>query len=430
MKKLITFAVIFALAMGGAFAVDVGGTVFGGVRVLQADSGKHINDEGKEVANDPTGAAGMTRIRLEGSGENDDGTFGGWLRFDPLGGTNLGGSSSTVLTGVGYDEEEDEIVLEYGSAGAGNFVSGLVWWKPVDQFKLTIGGNPDGLYGKEGYSGWMFYQMPSDIDIVSPHSVWGGPYFNPGWNGIAKYRDAFYGGFGDNGLMFDIKPVDMLGINIIVPYFNGGKLATIFMNTTAQVDVNLDFGNIALTFDMHDYQNEDGDDQIGGTFFFFFNLNSVDNLDLSVGVGLGIPQTVAKVTRMDPIAIGLAAKFDVNESFGLKARLLAKVAGNTKPDGGDQVDDPIFFGIDLLPYYAINDSLKAFFSVGLWMRNHEDWDDPSVGFHVNPYVQIGAEWGPTFYAGIRLWSDEVSQLPDDVDALIKFEIPIGIQVSF
>jgi hypothetical protein len=424
MKKLIAISVIFALAMGGVFAVDVGGTVFGGVRVLQADSGKHIDpSNGKEVANDPTGAAGMTRIRLEGSGENDDGTFGGWLRFDPLGGTNLGGSSTTVLMGV--DDDGEPI---YGSAGGGNFVSGLAWWKPIDQVKLTIGGNPDGLYGKEGYSGWMFYQMPSDIDIVSPHSVWGGPYFNPDWSGYAKYRNAFYGGFGDNGLMLDIKPMDMLGINIILPYFRNDKLENIFKNTTAQLDLNLDFGNIALTFEAD--SNHPDPDMIGAKFYLFFGLGAVDNLDLSIGVGFKAPETDKdKNTRMDPLAIGLAAKYDVNDAFGLKARLLVQVAGNYKPDGGDQVDDPIFFGIDLLPYYGVNDSLKIFFSLGLWMKNHEDWDDPSVGFHVNPYVQIGAEWGPTFYAGIRLWSDEVSATGDD-DPLIKFEIPIGIQVSF
>jgi hypothetical protein len=242
--------------------------------------------------------------------------------------------------------------------------------------------------------------------------------------------------------MLDIKPTEMIGINIILPYFNGGPLEGIFKNTTAQLDLNLDFGNIALTFEASEHSMDE--DLIGAKFYLFFNLSSIDNLDLSVGVGFKVPETgdmviededtdmtfvVKDVTRMDPLAIGLAAKYDVNDAFGLKARLLVELAGNTKADGADQVDDPIFFGIDLLPYYGINDSLKIFFGLGLFMRNHEDWDDPKVGFHVNPYVQIGAEWGPPFYAGIRLWSDEVSAT-GDADPLIKFEIPIGIQISF
>jgi hypothetical protein len=157
-------------------------------------------------------------------------------------------------------------------------------------------------------------------------------------------------------------------------------------------------------------------------------LTAVDNLDLALGVGFQGPRFLDDYTEMDPLSIGLAAKYDVNDSFGLKARLLLRLAGFAD-DGNDKIDAPFFFGIDLLPYFAINDSLKVFCSLGLFMRNHEDWDDPMVGFHVNPYLQVGAEWGPTFYAGIRLWSNEVSNTGDN-DAVINFAIPIGIQVSF
>jgi opacity protein-like surface antigen len=417
MKKLIAIAVVFALAAGGVFAADLGATVFGAVRLMQADSA-----EGTQVNYD----AGMTRIRLEGSGENDDGNFGAWIRFDPTGGTSIA-----------------------------DLVSGLAWWKPIDQFKLSIGGNPDGLYGKEGYSGWMFYQMPSDIDIVDPASVWGGGYLNPGyWKyknmlGVdAKYRNAFYGGFGGNGLMLDIKPVDMFGINIILPYFDyfgnvkdayqltdddglvfddDGEpvmvqpkyLGGVFKHMTIQVDVNLDFGNIALTYVLDTWM-KGADEKIGGTFFLYFGLTSIENLDLSLGIGFPLP----KDTRHDPIAIGLAAKFDVNDAFGLKARLLAQLAGKT----GD-FKDPFVLGLDLLPYYAINDSLKAFVGLGLVMIS-PDGGDSVIGFHFNPYLQVGAEWGPTFYAGVRVWTDGKNMDGVADKSVLKFAIPIGLQVSF
>jgi hypothetical protein len=433
MKKLIVVAVVFALAAGGVFAADIGATVFGGVRLMQAD-----NIEGTNVGYD----AGMTRLRLEGSGELDDGKFGAWIRFDPLGGTATGVGANGSFTFK--DEDGEDVTIDVGG-NTDSFVAGLAWWKPIDQFKLTIGGNPDGLYGKEGYSGWMFYQMPSDIGIVSPHSVWGGPYLTPNWNGFAKYRNAFYGGFDGYGLFLDIKPVDMLGINLILPYFdwfggsdpekNGKSVGGVFKNMTVQVDVNLDFGNIALTFDLESWtkDNDKPNGAIGGKAYLYFNLSAIDNLSLDVGIGFPLPKSRdGGYKHQDPIAAGLAAKFDVNDSFGLKARLLAQFAGSeTKYDGADPVKDPFVLGLDLLPYFAISDSLKAFVGLGLTMASHEDYEKAEIGWHFNPYLQIGQEWGPTFYAGIRAYSlyfDKTGEKNDK--SVIHFEIPIGIQVSF
>ncbi|MDR0290809.1 MAG: hypothetical protein LBI06_07735 [Treponema sp.] len=431
MKKLIAISVVFALAVGGVFAADIGATVFGGVRVIEASSA-----EDTEVGY----SAGMSRIRIEGSGQNGDGTFGAWIRFDPTGGT---------------------YAVSDGNGGPEDNVAGLAWWKPIDQVKLTLGGNPDGLYGKEGYAGWMFYQMPSDIGIVDPASVWGGGYLNPGYwlygsVGInAKYRNAFYGGFDGNGLMLDIKPVPIFGLNIILPYFNDYKnpdpdpkkngqtyVAGVFKRMTIQADVNLDVGNIAFTFDMAPWTKEADkpDGALGGTMYLYFGLTAVDNLSLDVGVGFPLPQNKDNYKHQDPIAAGLAAKYDVNDAFGLKARLLAQFAGSTKVGDADPVKDPFVLGVDLLPYYAINDSVKAFLGLGLVMASFsgDDAPDAVVGFHINPYIQVGAEWGPTFYAGIRVYSygDKQSEKSafgyygKDVSAPIHFEIPIGLQVSF
>jgi hypothetical protein len=428
MKKLIAIAVVFALVAGGVFAADIGATVFGGVRLIEGDTQENHN---------MGYGAGMTRARLEGSGENDDGNFGAWIRFDA-------GDGAGANLGLG--------------------TSALAWWKPIDQFKLIIGGNPDGMYGKEGYAGWMFYQMPSDIGIVQPASVWGGGYLNPDYwmygsiGAAAKYRNAFYGGFGDNGLFLEIKPVDMFGLNILLPYFGGGddgyigsdtekwgkSVGGVFKRMTIQADVNLDFGNIALTFELNPWTKEvdKPEGAIGGKAYLYFNLSAIDNLALDFGVGFPLPQSADGYKHQDPIAIGLAAKFDVNDSFGLKARLLAQLAGSTKYGEADPVKDPLVLGLDLLPYIGINDSMKAFIGLGLVMISfpevNGDKFDSVIGFHFNPYLQIGAEWGPTFYAGIRVYTygDKKSEKSafgwdgEDVSAPIHFEIPIGIQVSF
>jgi hypothetical protein len=343
-------------------------------------------------------------------------------------------------------------------------------------FKMTIGGNPDGLYGKEGYAGWMFYQMPSDVGIVNPGNVWGGGYAS------VVFRNAFFGGVGDNALMLDIKPVDMIGVSIIFPYYNGGEYRTggtrwdstlnggdggwdrlsshglkgIFNKTIVQLDVNLDFGNIALTYQLMG----DGDFQydatkVGQKLFLYFNLSAIDNLSLDLGVGYQIPYTYKtdsyfsgwKTTYSFPFDVGLAVKFDVNDSFGLKARFLLETGGNVKTTWSGYSGEAkqlqktsMDFVADLLPYYGISDNIKVYLGLGIATNTPAkswtaDRGKTLVAWHVNPYVQVGAEWGPTFYAGIRVWSNNnrgtktVSPHGKEYTP-IQVDIPIGLQVSF
>jgi hypothetical protein len=442
MKKLIAIAVVFALVAGGAFAADIGATVFAGVSLMNNGDGTKTTtyDGTKDKGHPLEGGGYLTRLRLEGSGENDDGTFGAWIRWEP-------GNAD-------FGEEE-------WSSG----VQGLAWWKPVDMFKMTIGGNSDGIYGKEGYSGWMFYQMPCDVGINNPGNVWGGGYSY--WPAV--FRNAFFGGVGSNALMLDIKPVDMIGISIIFPYFNGGQYNTnqtqtanglkgIFNRTIVQLDVNLDFGNIALTYELMGSGKFDRDrTKVGQKLYLYFNLSAIDNLSLDLGVGYQIPYTYKsdlysgwagyKTTYSFPFDVGLAVKFDVNDSFGLKARFLLEMGGNTKTTWTGYTGEAktlqktsLDFVADLLPYYGISDNIKIYLGLGIATNTpakawNADRGKTGVTWHVNPYVQVGAEWGPTFYAGVRVWSDnnhgvkEVSAHGKEYTP-ICVDIPIGIQVSF
>ena len=393
MKKLIAVLAMVALVSGAAFA-QFGGHVIGTVNVLENG---HLNSDGDKALG---GSADLGRIRINGAAENDDGTFGGWLRFDSFN-TNV---TQGTLTGNSWEGN----LLKYIDA------FGLVWWKPIQQVKLTIGGNPDGFYEKAGVTTWMFYQMISDTGVVNPGNAWGGGY------GAMHFRDAFYGGFGGNALMLDIKPINILGINVILPYFDLGAqdntIVDILKAVTAQVDLNLDFGNIAVTY------RGDNSDNTNGKLFAYFSLSAIDNLGIDVGASFTLP---GEAPGRAPINIGLGFKFGA-DAFGIKARVAAGLAGTADDDGNIKLPTTVL--ADLLPYYALSDSLRIFASLGLAMEIPDGDADSVIGFHVNPYVEIGNEWGPTFYVGFRLWSDGSKDAEDKLN--INWKLPIAIGFSF
>jgi hypothetical protein len=413
MKKLIAISVVFALIAGAAFAVDIGGTVIGSADVIKGDTGKDANGDANKV----TSGGGMGRIRLEGAGEAGDGNFGGWIRFDPRGGNNL-----------------DDLV-------AGN-----AWWKPIDQFKLSFGGNPDGIWGKEGVTGWGFTGGVTDSGVVlAGDNVWSGSIYSYG----IQFRDAFFGGFGDNRVFMTISPAEIADINIGIPFMAGGEAADVFKRTIAQVDLKLDFGNIALTYaggtgkfdlsdlpeepDPSDFDPTDPDyltqleeamknyqdalskvDYFGNAskIYVYFNLGMIENLSLDIGFGYTMPVEGNKA----PMAIGLGVKYDISDAFGIKFRTVATLAGDDKATK---------VLADVLPFYAISDTMKvaASIGIGMWMP---DGGDSILGWHFNPYIEVGS--GPCFYAGVKAWSDGIKDAEDKTT--INWAIPIGLIVSF
>ena len=382
MKKLIAISVVFALAAGVAFAVDLGGDVIMSVNVIDADSGGAVR-----------GSAEVKRIRIEGGGEVADGKFGGWLRF-----------------------------------GAGE-LAGIAWWKPIDQLKLGLGGNPDGIWGKEGNSGWMFYQGASDTQVVSPSNCWGGAY--AAWPN--RMRAAFYQGFGDNRLFIEISPVDMVSINIGIPFFQSKVLRTrtsdghvgdpveggydigdVFKSTDAQIALNLSFGSFAFTYN--------GNSDIKQSKMFgYFCLTAIDNLSIDFGLG-------AEFNNNNPLSLGLAVKYGT-DSWGIKFRSLFNI-----PLGKEDADgNPKPFGLlfDVLPYFVVNENFRVYVSGGVNFGDVKDIKNATTTWHVNPYIEIGEEWGPRFFAGIKVYQ-RINNKPwdDDMDSLVHFAVPIAIAVSF
>jgi len=382
MKKLIVLSVVFALVASAAFAVDLGGTVFGKVTLLQGDS---------SPGSDITTGGEMGRIRIDGAGEVADGAFGGYIRYQ--------GSD------VGVD-------------------SAWAWWKPIDQFKLIIGSNSDGQWGKEGVTGWGFNQMPNDSGIAINPGIWCGAYWGSSIYGGAytflHNRYMFFEGDQYWGAMLEITPIDILSINIGIPFESaprGSEVGDMYTSLIAQVNLNLDFGTIAITYDGANRAGMKGFDGNGygadaGALFAYFG-GSFGDLSLDVGFSYHI---TGESNKALPIGFGVGLKY-AGESFGIKFRATAAVAG----------DDKItWINASLLPYFTISDSLAVFLNAGLGIAL--DNNDTALGFYVNPYLRVGAEWGPSFYFGFQLYTELA-----DVKATntpINWAVPISLMVSF
>jgi hypothetical protein len=403
MKKLIVLSVVFALVASAAFAVDLGGTVIGNTTLAQSDTG-----DDAEV----TGAGNIGRYRIDGGGEAGEGKFGGYFRLD------------------------------------GNGLNGNAWWKPIDQFKLLIGGNGgDGFIGKEGVTGWGFYQTPYDTDVVIGGNVWGwGPWYGIDTGKVDKdgeaimvgnagtqnmygqsiiFRDVFFGGDGGNDLYLFISPMDILGINVILPFFSSidtskgyeipAKVEDIFKLAIAQIDLKLDFGNIAITYRGGGLEKANGNIEEPGKIYLYYG-GSFGDLSIDFGFSYQLAAKINDESVAMPMGVGLGLKY-ATDSFGIKLRVAATLAGDDKYTR---------ILADLQPYFSLGDNLSAFISVGIGMTQPEEGDSV-LGWHFNPYIQVGEEWGAKFLAGVKVWS--AGELYGS-DAITNWAIPIAIIVSF
>jgi hypothetical protein len=50
-----------------------------------------------------------------------------------------------------------------------------------------------------------------------------------------------------------------------------------------------------------------------------------------------------------------------------------------------------------------------------------------MGWHFNPYLEVGAEWGPKFLFGVKVWSPFKK---GNDDAIINWAVPVALHLSF
>jgi len=418
MKKLIAISVVFALVAGAAFAADVGAEVIGMTDIIKGDTGKiyALNADGGVVSESNKVSAGgwpggLKRIRVVASGENDEGTFGGWFRFETYGPGNPG-------------------------------LHGYAFWKPIEQVKFLLGTQPDGLFGADGMTRWGFYQVGGDVGV--PKEDW-------------KFGDSFYQGWGDNGGVLTLTPTDGLEINLAIPYNMYDEMKYIYLSSTFQIAYTAEgIGKFALTYKSGKGNvkavdpiglDEEGDPVGGrdaiddpGKLWLFAGLTMIENLEIDVGLGYRLPHTSEGYKKQDPIAIGLGAHYNAGD-FGVKGRLQVELAGSEKEDPADAYKDPMNIVFDVLPYYNISESLSFLFSAGVdyTMKSGNEVDKDSsyakVGFHVTPYITIKSSWwAPNFYAGIDIRTDgkkfKEGNESKEGTAITNWSVPIGIVFAF
>jgi len=445
MKKLIAISVVFALVAGAAFAADVSAELIGMTDIIKGSTAKSYYSNGSAKPNtvDAGGwPGGLKRIRLDGSGENDEGNFGAWFRFE-----------------------------EYGIGSPTWY--GNVWWKPVEQVKFRLGQNPDGDFGADGVTRWGFYQVAGDVGV--PKENW-------------AFGAAFYEGWSKNGGLLTLTPAEGLEINLGIPYSDGGEAQDVYLSSTLQIAYTAEgLGKFALTYksgkgnkkkvadiaadgtESYEYTNDPG------KLWLFAGLTMIENLEIDVGFGYKLAATgeavkfnfpfdivdsdgdgeldtgeyVGKGTIQDPMAIGLGAHYNAGD-FGVKARTQVQIGGKLAIGdievAGESISIPAYkipmnIIFDVLPYYNISDSLAFLFSAGINYtakssnEGDKEVDYAKVGFHVTPYITIKSSWwAPNLYVGIDIRTDgkkyEKGAESKDGSTATSWSVPIGIAVAF
>jgi len=461
MKKLIVLSLVFALLASAAFAADIGVDVIGNVELLKGSTGKTVYDAdasqnsttGPVFKSPDIGVGGkMPRVRIGASHQNEEGTFGGWFRYDT------------------------------GSWSGSPSAYGLGWWKPIDQFKLSVGGNPDGQFGADGVARWGFYKDACDVEVVK--EAW-------------EFSSSFFGGWSGAGALLTITPVEALEVNVALPFItDSGKAEDAYKLVNAQVAYTAGIGKFAITYvggngkfetkkakdiekaaddfakgaGFDDYadlvaktqfpgKEEDLVEALdgpaalysagGSTLYAYAGLTLIENLGIDIGFGYTLPventdTPNATITYNAPIAVGLGVNFSSGQ-FGLKARAQGKFAGSVSfPGGAPSYDLPMEVVFDVLPSYAVNDDMTVLLSAGIKYVGEnvygsgtakQTFNDSLFGWHANPYIVIKN----IFYAGFRVESsgakdyDKIGQgkyLTEKGNTYINWSVPIGIVYSF
>jgi hypothetical protein len=441
MKKLIVFSVIFVLLASAAFAeVSLGGSFVGTWFIARGDDegGEWavVGDDGKQ---DQIGSwigwkdrgPGNIRGRVNVNAENEDGTMGGFWQMRTLG---------------------------QGGTGEG---LGNVWWKPMDQFKMTLGY----LWGGYNFSAPMI----GVNDEILPVNCWGRTW---GWAGN---RRAFqgYGWEVEQAASFEIFPMDNLYILVSIDYTqaaSGGNkpIGDVLMNTAVRVGYNIEgIGQAVLTYDggtnkmMGDPTNAmDPDDPFAFGAFdatyltAHFNLTAVENLDATIAFTYALP--ISKFAGYDPNTPGhfnegtwvpagtdawvegddLPEDFQipmaVDLRFGFTADAFNIVGGVGFQFGGSygDFDLPMRIGVTLNPSYDLGMLVVGLVGEVEYIGEIEDYADSHLGFNVFPYVRKNVGGG-SIYAGFAIQGYPVQEEgKKSFETKTRWAIPVAFEYWF
>jgi|GEM_PF-1113583 len=348
MKKLIAISVMLALVAGAAFA-QVSGTVE--ARLFIVDSTFNNNNEVKKDNNgkdtkdkvDPNegvthGDIGAAYIQL--SGTNEEGTLGGLFRL----------RNTDIVRGDAW------------------FHRVFVWWRPIQQMRIFLGIDNDGMFDTASIAGWAFHSGDNDY------------MFNHHWD---FWREIFPGNWDGFGLAFSFYPVQGLNINLVIPTGALGWPQSTASQVRAKPTLRdmypwglrlqmsyaiPDIGTINFVYNLGDKDTEAGSnfayadnltrnnngELVGGSHFgrigLSFQLTAINSMNLLVGGSVVIPDKKHETIGLRAHA-GLALTY-AGTGWGIKFRAGYRYQERKEKDKDTERKvrpDTQFFNFNVMP---------------------------------------------------------------------------------
>jgi hypothetical protein len=401
MKKLIAISVMLALIVGAVFAeTQVSGAVETRMRLFGTGGAK---DEKAKTWGD-----GIAEGYIQVSAQNDEGTMGAALRLKD-----------------------------------NSYHKAFVWWKPIDQIKIFLGQDPDGMFGSDGLVSYNYYG--SGTGYLSTHN----------WD---LWRAFFPGNWDTFGLALSFYPTDGLEINLVVPtgvesnnngthtsyawrledmYIGGIRVSASY----AIADIgkiffvyngpnNIETGAIRwltnyagawgsggwdpLYSDTLDKYKTETKGQIAGSFL----LTAVDGFQIQPGVSVVLAnEDGPSGFKYNPTFIGLGVWYTA-DAFSVKLR-----GGYIMNERFNDKRSRLVLGV--LPSFKISDSATAYADIYIDQTTVDGADKNPMIFGFNPSVKVNMGAG-AFGIGVKIENNG----QDGDDARTTVSVPMRFVFSF
>jgi len=386
MKKLLAIAVIFALVTGVAFAeANIGFTLDTRFDIRGTTASGNL----------PTMGGSIADAYLQGSATNDDGTMGGLVRIR---------ANPHIMFNTTNTVDGTTAPHNHTTSGESQFHRAFIWWQPIDQLRIFLGKEKDGMFGSCQLSSWPYHRGAEGYLNFHDWGLW---------------RGIFLGNWDTFGLAVSIFPVDGLTFNVVFatgndawPNDNDGRRAIAeqiigYLQLTASFDIP-DIGTVYAQWIGPGQNMETANNN--GQFGFSFLFNMIDGLQVQAGMSTRLMKDGADM----PMNFGLSAHYAA-DGWGVKTRnafIIAPGVINTNR-----------IHINVMPWVDL-DALSIFCDVG-FIVNLPEVGDSWVAWHFNPYVRVPIPGG-RFQAGLKLNSDTRTV----TDGVITYSIPMGLVFSF
>ena len=381
-------------------------------------------------------------------------TFGAWLRAlaAPIAhngedaivayGNSWGWGARTARLDINGVSEDGKVGFSMGvfndmDDGLGMGDRAVIWAKPIDQVKLSIGkfDSPDnGLRGDLCYGSWN----------------WLRPY-----NWLYDGEGLTFDGIWRKGLMAEVDPIEGLHMFAVIPmskdYAKAGeknpdvkyqKAEDAYKNIQAGFGYTIDgIGKIKAQY-IGDYKEVivDGKDETAttGQVGVAFDLTAVENLYVTVGARFGIADKDYCDAGYLKMAYTAGVSYQVTDQFKVSADGGVKMTQDDSFGKADDPDDMAFFagaGIDFAVADGVNLAADVrFINTGCG----EEGDDNSISFLVgvtksissNGYIGVAFQ-GSTNGAGLinNGCNNAIAPAGEKGDDLV-WAIPVAISCWF